>query len=111
LWQNLHKKNKNRQKGAHSSPFDTSETKNSRNAKIGVNIARGVRMMLELLFFKLCTALIFNCGKILSPKLANSKNANFFSTRMVAPHICMNSIYSAFYPPWDGKMSISLLAE
>jgi len=50
-------------KWAHSSPHATSEAKNSRNAEIGTNVAHGVRMMPELFVFKLCTALIFNCGK------------------------------------------------
>jgi len=45
-------------KKAHSSPHATSETKNSRNAEIGTNIAHGVRVMPELLVFELCTALI-----------------------------------------------------
>jgi len=54
-------------------PHATSETKNSRNAEIGTNIVPGVRMMPELCVFKLCTALIYSCGKISSSKQANSK--------------------------------------
>jgi len=50
---------------------------NTRNVEIGTNVARGVRMMPKLFVFKLCTALIFNCGKISSPKPANSKKCEF----------------------------------
>jgi len=39
-----------RQKGAHSSPQATSETKNNRNAENDTNIAHGVRMTSELCF-------------------------------------------------------------
>jgi len=57
-----------------SSPHAASETetKNSKNAEIGTNIAHCVRMMIEL-FLKLCIDLVLNCGKIFSPKPADSK--------------------------------------
>jgi len=45
-------------KRAHYSLHATAETKNSRNAKIGTNIAHGVRTIPELFVLNLCTALI-----------------------------------------------------
>jgi len=49
---------KNRLKGAHSSLHATSDTKNSRNAEIGINTTHGVKMMPEPFVFKLCSALL-----------------------------------------------------
>jgi len=43
-----------------------------------VNIGHGVTIMPELFLFKLCTALIFNCGKISSQNWQTLKTTNFF---------------------------------
>jgi len=51
----IYKKRKNRPKTpkkAHSSPRATIETTNSRNAEIGTNVARGLRMMPEPIVFR-----------------------------------------------------------
>jgi len=92
------KKKQKRPKTANYSSHATSEIKNSRNAEIGTNRAHSVRMMPELFVFKLYTALIFNCGKILAQNWQTVKYANFFSTWMVAPHIYTSSIY--LVPPF-----------
>jgi len=63
FWKMFFNCGKNRPKMTHYSPHATSETKNSRNMEIGRHVARGVWMMPELCVFKLCTALIFSCGK------------------------------------------------
>jgi len=65
------------QKRAHSSPHAALETKNSRNVEIGTNIAHDVSMAPELFILKLCTAVIFNCGKHLAPNRQTVKEHPF----------------------------------
>jgi len=80
---------------------DISRLRRPKNVKFGTKLASSMRMMYALRFLE-----NFNCGKICQKNAKNRhknrqtvKNASFFSTCMVVPHICRNSIYMA--PLWE----------